>query len=301
MAKRGALLLCLCAMFMTNDAHARVGNNQLLIGTFNIRWFGSAEHDQSYQLPSTKAERMAAVRDFLAKEIMPLDVMAFQEIVDLKALKAVLPKGWTCHSYGHENPMHQHVALCASENYKLKKVSYDDDNIIDEVTSYDPDRARPAVRMDLVDNNGKRLIRFVAVHFKSAPNFALVRLKQAGYIAQDLKRDLELPIVVTGDFNSYPHEVTSLGHDDVKLIENQLNLSGAGFRHVPHNVQNTFRNIRYRGQFDHFYVSSKVTSTTIPKVFSVCNRVKDGAGYENTRHYLKFVSDHCPVTTKIRF
>ena len=299
-AKRGVLLFCLFALFMTNKAEAG-SEHQLEIGTFNIRWFGSAEHDQTYQLPTTKAVRVSAVKDFLAKEMLPLDIVAFQEIVDFKALKSVLPKGWRCESYSHPFKLHQHVAICASPNYKLNQVPYDTDNVINETAYYDVDRARPTMRVDVSDRSGTRLIRMVAVHLKSAPNFALLRLKQVGMIARDLQNDPTLPVIVTGDFNSFSHTQTKLETDDVPLIERQLNQSGLSFRHIPHKAAYTFRNGRVRGQFDHFFVSKMVTSTTQPKVFAVCNHVKDGVGYENAAHYLRYVSDHCPVKIKVKF
>lgn len=297
-AKRGALLLALCALFTTESAHA--GKNTLQLGTFNIRWFGSEEHDKTYQLPTTKLERISAVKDFLAKEMLPLDVAAFQEIVDLAALKSVLPKGWKCASYKHPFALHQHVAVCASANYKLAKVPYDNDGLINELAYYNADRARPAIRVDVVNKDNQRLLRVVGVHLKSAPHFALLRLKQVGMIGRDLKNDPNIPMVVMGDFNTFSAKQTGLKQDDVDLINNQLNQSGAGFRRIGH-LNYTFRSGNVRGQFDHFYVNRLVTATSVPQAFSVCTNIRDGAGYKNAKHYLRYVSDHCPVRMKVRF
>lgn len=290
----------LCALFTTNKANAG-SSHQLQVGAFNIRWFGSAEHDKTYQLPSTKTERIGAVKDFLEKEILPLDIVSFEEIVDLAALKKVLPKGWTCASYKHPFADHQHVAVCASPAYRLVNVPYDDDDLINDLAYYDADRARPAVRVDVVDTSNQRILRVVGVHLKSAPNFALLRLKQVGMIGRDLKFEPNIPTIVMGDFNSFSAKETGLEADDVQLIEKQLNQSGAGFRHVEHSAPYTFRNGKLRGQFDQFYVNKLVKETSVPQVFSVCNNVKDGAGYKNHEHYLRYVSDHCPVKMKIRF
>lgn len=297
-AKRGALLLAVCALFTTATAHA--GKSSLQLGTFNIRWFGSEEHDKAYQLPSTKSERIGAVRDFLEKEMFPLDVVSFEEIVDFAALKRVLPKGWTCASYIHPYALHQHVAVCASPEYKLALVPYDNDGLINELAYYDAERARPAVRVDVVDKNNNRILRVVGVHLKSAPNFALLRLKQVGMIGRDLKNDPNIPMVVMGDFNSFKAKETGLDKDDVELIGHQLNQSGAGFRQIAQSGF-TYRNGSQRGQFDHFYVNRLVTATSVPEAFSVCTNLRDGAGYKNAKHYLRYVSDHCPVRMKIRF
>ncbi len=285
---------------MTNSYAEAGSNGSLHLGTFNIRWFGSEEHDKTYQLPSTKLERIGAVKDFLAKEMLPLDVVSFQEIVDFEALKLVLPKGWTCASYLHPNPLHQHVVVCVSPAYKLAMVPYDNDGLINELAYYDADRARPAVRVDVVDKSGAKILRVVGVHLKSAPHFALLRLKQVGMIAQDLKNDPNIPMVVMGDFNTFSAKQTGLEKDDVELIGHQLNQSGGGFRRIGHSNY-TYRNGSQRGQFDHFYVNRLVTATTVPEAFSVCSNVRDGAGYKNAKHYLRYVSDHCPVRMKIKF
>lgn len=282
-----------------NKAHAG-SNKQLQLGTFNIRWFGSLEHDQTYQLPSTTTERIGAVRDFMAKEVLPLDVVSFEEIVDLTALKKVLPKGWTCASYLHTYKEHQHVAVCVSPSYKLAMVPYDNDTVINETAYYDAERGRPAVRVDVIDKSGTRILRVVGVHLKSAPNFALLRLKQVGMIGRDLKSDINIPTVVMGDFNSFSAKETGLEKNDTELIGYQLNQSGSGFRHVPHKAQYTYKNGRVVGQFDHFYVNRLVKAASTPEVFAVCNAVKDGAGYKNHSHYLRYVSDHCPVKIKIQ-
>lgn len=303
MASRGALLLCLSATLITSTVFAGTGNQitgqQLRIGTFNIRWFGSPEHDASYEPRSKTVERVAAVKDFLAKEVLPLDVIAFQEIVDLRALKAALPKGWKCESYEHNFADHQHVAICVSASFSLRHVPYDDNNTIEELAYYNAERARPAVRLDVVNKAGASLVRVVAVHLKSAPNFAKLRLKQAGFIGRDLRNDANIPMIVMGDFNSFPKKQTGLEADDTQLIEAQLNQSGGGFKHVVHKTSSTYRKGSQRGLFDHFYVNALVKKTTVPKVFGVCSSKENGKSYMNADHYLQYVSDHCPVSMTV--
>lgn len=298
MTKRGVLFVSFLALFMTSNAEA---NNKkvLQLGTFNIRWFGSEEHDRTYQLPSTTSERIGAVKDFLEKEVFPLDVVAFQEIVDLKALIVVLPRGWTCATYLHPNPLHQKVALCASGKFQLARVPYDNDGLINELADYDADRARPAVRVDVVEKKtGARLVRVVAIHLKSAPHFARLRLKQVGMIARDLQQEPNVPTVVMGDFNTFKAKQTGLEKDDVQLIGDHLSQSGTPFNQVPHSSY-TYRQGSLRGQFDHFYVNNLVKAVSVPQAFSVCNNKNDGGGYKNRSHFLRYVSDHCPVKMKI--
>lgn len=289
MAIRGALLLCLLLSFKTSEVQAK-SYHQLRIATFNLRWFGSEQHDSNYSLPSSTAERISAVKNFLKRELKPLDIIAFQEIVDLRSLKKILPPLWKCKSYKHLNPMHQSVAVCASPKFKLLTVLHDDDDIINEVASYDAQRARPAVRVDVADASGARILRIVAVHLKSAPHMARLRLKQAGIIGRDLKADQEIPTVVLGDFNTYSKEDTGLEADDFGLIKSQLDQSQKSFRHLKLNKPITFRNKRYKSQFDRIYASSNVKASGA-EVFPICSELKN----PDYADYLRYISDHCPV------
>lgn len=299
MALRGVLLLCLGVFAVTQNAQAS-SLERLAVGSFNIRWFGSAEHDSGFKLPSAKAERISATRQFLKEYLLPLDVIAFQEIVDLKALKKILPSGWKCLSYSHANKLHQHVALCASPRFTFQSVAYDDNHLIEEVASYDPDRARPAIRVDLARKDGARLVRIVAVHLKSAPHFAKLRIKQMKMIAEDLAKEPGLPTVVLGDFNSFSKEQTKLSKDDTVIFQEQLSKMGQQYELLVKQAQFTYRSGKIRGNLDHIYVSRGIAATKAT-VFSGCSRTREGSGFLNSQYYLRYVSDHCPISSKLKF
>ena len=276
----------------------------LELATFNIRWFGDTGAASDEPAPNIRAQfadpkaRFEAVRDFIATVIKPKDVIAFNEIVDQDLLMRALPRGWNCVGYKHAEPRHQHVMLCASTKYKLVPVPYDDNAIIEDVAMANRG-LRPAVRVDLADANGKRLLRIIAVHLKAMPAESKKRAEQASLIAKDLSSDNKVPTVIMGDMNTYFPAQTRLPQSDLDIIETQLDRFDTSFHYLKHKDQYTYRTDRYRSQFDQVFINDQVRVVAGPEVFSVCNATKDGDGYMNFAYYYEFISNHCPVRVQL--
>ena len=294
-------LLSIFLSLISLPAHAET---DLRITTFNIEWFGSPVSDPRSPNPKPidpkrlKA-RLLAVRDFLKTVIGARDVMIFDEIIDLNALKAVLPPKWGCAGYNHQNRLHQKVVICASPNYRLVNVPYDTNSVIEEVAS-DNMWSRPAVRVDLADLSGNRILRIVGVHLKSAPNESRERVRQANVIARDLAQGGKVPTVILGDFNTYPTRQTGLPKDDVTYVNTELDKADRSFLHAGHVLPFTYRKRELRGQFDHLFYNGGVSLVQAPQIFEVCSQTQNGSGYYDIRYYNEFVSDHCPVNVSVR-
>lgn len=274
------------------DGGGEISARSIRATTFNIRWFGLGG---SMQGSPANEHRDQSIKEFLATEVMPTDVIAFQEIVDVNRLRALLPSGWTCVGYTNSDQKHQHVELCAAPQFSLQKVAYDNNFAIETVTLNRP-RSRAAVRADLVEKStGRKLMRVIAVHLKAYPDESNTREAQATKIAEDISiaRD-SIPTLVLGDFNTYP------ASDDISRIESALAKASIRFplRHIAHSESYTYRSDRHRSQFDHFYLTEDANVLMSPWVFSVCNGNK--SSFTNFRYYYDNVSDHCPTTVDIR-
>lgn len=271
-------------------------HTDIALATFNVKWFGLGGSKEG---SAEKEKRDVTLKKFIAEEILPTDLIVFQEVVDVPRLLKLLPAKWNCQTYDNPEPTHQHVVLCASEKYKLKLVDYDTNNTI-ETVAINGDKSRPAVRMNVTNVQGKVLFALVGVHLKAYPEESKTREFQAGEIAKDLSRlDSDIPVVITGDFNTYPAEKTGGIENDIDLLESSLNQMGAEFIHVPMIEENTYRSGRYGSQFDHYYVKGDMNLVTAPDVYDVCNSTSNGQGFMNLSYYNKNVSDHCPVKLKI--
>lgn len=299
---RSLLRLTLCAFFsfgLLSESSAL----ELEVATFNVKWFGVRVDDPRGGKPSpidpAKIKQRAQImRDFMNTILAPKDVVAFQEVVDVAMLKQTLPAGWNCISYQHRNPHHQKVAICASPKFKFMPVPYDRDPTIEEI-AIDPEWGRPGVRADLADASGKRLLRIVALHLKSAPEFTKDRVYQMQVAAKDLGRDRPVPTLVLGDMNTFWPKDTNQRYPDVNYLENELRKFDQSFRHIPHTEEFTFRSHKFYSQFDHIFINGQVKLVSGPSVFRVCNQKRDGTGYYKFDFYYENVSDHCPVKARI--
>lgn len=275
-------------------------SNSLKVTSFNIRWFGLGG---SMEGNPSQEDRDTSIKDFLQRHAFPTDVIAFQEIVDVPRLQRLLPRGWSCVGYNHPSPKHQHVVLCASENYQFARVDYDNNFTIEDV-AINPDKSRPAVRADLIERASKRAIyRIVAVHLKAYPEESDTRELQSRRIASDLARARDhLPTIVVGDFNTYRSDQTGEYVNDVDRIERALQDAPLDheIRHIEHQALYTYRAGEFRNQFDQFYASRDVRVAGAPRVFGVCDADRHAFDYYfDPNYYYEKVSDHCPVTLTI--
>lgn len=299
--KRGQLACYMFLLFFS--ALPAQGATSIDMVTFNIHWFGAKFKDPRGKKPRPIdprkiEERTQIIRDFMQRVVRPQDVMAFEEVVDMQLLQAIVPQGWNCVSYENHNPSHQRVAICASAQFRFLPVPYDNNSAIEEVAS-DREWSRPALRVDLADMKGRRLMRLVAVHLKAMSNFSKERMRQVGAIANDLRKSAAVPTVIMGDLNSYWSQQTGNDRDDIDAFTEILQEADSSFSHVKHRSRFTFRSFQHRSQLDHFIVNGGVRVLDGPDVFPVCNQGKDGDGYLNFPYYYKFVSDHCPVRVRV--
>lgn len=269
----------------------------LKMATFNLGWYGlggtfTGSPDKEYRDPYLK--------EFIEKHLMPADVISFQEVVDTNRLLSILPKGWHCSTYFDNNPTHQYVVICASDSYKFGIVSYDDNNIIETVSGVSS-RARPAVRVNLIQKSTNTILAtLVGVHLKAYPYESDKRLVQMKALSEDLvQNDPLIPIVLMGDFNSYTKTKTNQKKDDVTLFQDILNQNLKTVKYVKlKDTDLTYRKKSLSAQFDQFFVrgAAKVKK---PQVFSVCGTPNGGTDYFDINFYNKNISDHCPVSLEV--
>jgi endonuclease/exonuclease/phosphatase family metal-dependent hydrolase len=272
---------------------------QFEVVTFNVRWLGLTVDDPRTPNPKPKdpmavKKQIASMADFMKRVVNPKSIIAFQEVVDLNALRQILPPNWSCDGYKSANIHHQHVVLCVSPLYRIVNVPHDRDKVIEAVAT-DAVWSRPGVRADIVDRTGKRFLRVVALHLKAAPDFSLERQRQMKVIAQDLRMSPTIPTVLLGDLNSYSAKETGQVFDDVDLFERILKQSDPTFVHLKHKKPFTFRSHQHRSQFDHIYFNRPITVVSGPDVFNVCSQTTNGTGYYDFNYYYENVTDHCAV------
>lgn len=291
-----SLFVCIVALCSQAQAAEKI---PLKFATFNLGWYGlggtmSGSSEKEYRDPYLK--------DFIAKYLMPVDAIAFEEVVDTERLTNILPKGWHCTSYTDNNPTHQHVALCTSKNYEFGIVPYDNNNTVETVSGVSS-RARPAVRVNLIQkSNNLVLVTLVGVHLKAYPYESDKRLVQMQALSEDLNQnDPQIPIVILGDFNSYAKTKTNQKKDDVGLFQDILNQNTnlKTLKYIKLKPTDlTYRKKALTAQFDQFFVKG-AAQIKKPEVFSVCSTPNSGPDYFDINYYNKNISDHCPVSLEI--
>lgn len=272
----------------------------LKLTTFNIEWYGLGGDMKGSPQDETRDN---TIREFLETHYADTDVFAFEEITDVERLeRKVLPAGWSCLSYDHPNPKHQHVVLCHGPNIDFVNDPNDDNNIIEEA-SLDPEKSRPALHILLRSKKAGIFGRIIAVHLKAYPQETQKRLDQAGVIGKTLKEWQKdgIPTVILGDFNTYPKTDNGQSADDITLIDRVFKNNKTNWQHIDHTAKSTYRKKQNRGQFDQIWTSTTVSHTGAPKVWRACNQDSTAKGFENIEYYNENVSDHCPVTVDLNF
>lgn len=292
------LMLVLTAALLSVTAQAQV--KSLKFTTLNIEWYGLGGDINGN--PS-KEHRDQYLKDFFKKEVTTSDVVAFEEIVDVARLERLLPDDWTCVSYDSSNPKHQHVVLCTSGAYDFANVEYDDNATIETVSDDNFVRARPAVRVNLIDSKSKKILAtVVGVHLKSQDVSSDIRKHQMEMIAADLYQlPKDRPFVIMGDMNTYDLENSDfLTVADKYTLEKALQAKIGSAKLVDHTEKYTFKNHKHESQFDHFLINN-FTPVGAPHVFEVCNNPNSGSKYLDLNFYNRNISDHCPTTVELQF
>lgn len=295
-----ALLLIIFVNANASQAELE-SRNKFTITAFNIRFYGLhgiAAGEGEATPPVIKEEsRDPYLRKFLKESIPSSDFFVFEEIVDVPRLKSLLPSGWDCISYENPSPTHQHVVLCHSPKYAFEKEPTDNNFLIDEVSG-EKGTLRPAVTAIVTDLKGNKLFRLVGVHLKASPTYSTTRVAQAKIISDYLEKlkSSNLPVVITGDFNTYSMTTNGETEDDTKLILKAFNERALDMKRIPNDLFTFRSSYGYSGHFDHFYMSNSLTATKPLKIYEVCNAEITN---EELVNYNTNISDHCPVTAEI--
>lgn len=270
-------LSCACGAF------ARAG--QLRVSTFNIRWYGLGGSKQGEPVDERRDE---SLRVFIDKALGKSDVIVFQEIVDVARLKRkVLGAKYKCASYAHDDPKHQHVAVCYKEKYVLAREEGSRSYIFKEMAL---GTLRPAVLGLLRTTDGEPVAHLIGIHLKSSPGFSEVRRKQAELLSEHLRHlGDKIPMVLLGDFNSYD---TQDGSDELKFEEI---FARNGLKHVRNKHAFTYNSVRYKGRFDHIWASHFAHPESDVEVLGPCNSDDE----QSVEKYNHAISDHCPATVTL--
>lgn len=254
----------------------------LKVSTLNIRWYGLGGTREG---GADRETRDRTLKKFFDENLADSDVISFQEIVDVRRLKAnVVGRGHKCASYAHENERHQHVVICYRSDFALSRENGARGVALDEVALGE---FRPAVVGLLKDEKGEPLAHLIAVHLKSAPQHSRTRLKQTAILADYIKSfDDGVPVIVLGDFNTH---VTERGRDEDAMAEM---LGSVDLVQIHNPFQYTYRTRRYTGRFDHIFASADVARFATATVIGPCN----GDSPELTDRFYRTVSDHCAVS-----
>lgn len=272
---------------------------KLRFATFNIKFYGTGG---SMQGSFEEEQRDQHLRTFLDTKLGDVDVIAFQEIVDVSRFKRrVVRNRYDCESYDHHHPRHLHVVICVRDGLRFRKVRGEDDFVVQDVAL--SANHRPAMWGVVTDLRGRSLVQFAAVHFKAQKQFSDVREVQAQILADAIAASPErVPTVITGDFNTY-------GSDE-EIMDEIFEERDVNLERVPISAAYTYRTERYRSKFDRFWVTSGTTVTEAPEVWRVCNEGRrsrqqqwdgrDDDPFADLDYYNENVSDHCPVQVELQ-
>lgn len=287
--KSSVLLLALVSLG-SESVYARVspgGKGQLTLAQFNLRWFGQKKAEGNDNKEVIEETRVASIRKHMIDSGLMADILAFEEIVDVKLLAdGLLERRYTCHSYNHKDPEHQHVVVCVKPHLKFEKAPNEKDYTLQEVDLNG--ELRPAVHGLVKTSSGKALMHLFAVHLKSAPDFSPVRAKQMQVISDYIKRqNTNLPKVIVGDFNTY-------GDDPVNFTRI---LAGNQMEEVPSpepfswaTTHETYEPAKFDRAWMTGFMADKVT---YHHVIGPCSQNDRG----KLQRYNDSVSDHCAVKT----
>jgi endonuclease/exonuclease/phosphatase family metal-dependent hydrolase len=265
---------------------AAVGRD-ITVSTFNIAWYGLGGNPDNSPADET---RDASLKSFIRRHLADSDVIAFQEIVDVERLVAqVLDNARNCYSYRNRDPKHQHVVICVKPELRFEPITADNNFTIESVAlGY----LRPAVHGVIKSRDGRRLMYLAAVHLKANPESADVRREQIQKLGEYIRRNVRgIPVAIVGDFNTH-------GDDSIVFqdIFSDLNLP---VEEIENRFDYTYNDSQNQQKLDRIWVSRRVVETSSPRVFGPCNTSPDTQSNQAIRHYLRTISDHCPVKTTI--
>lgn len=264
------------------------------ISTFNVEWYGLGGNMNG---KAADEKRDANLKALVTKSLQGSDVIVFQEVIDVKRLESkVVPSGWNCKTYPHSEKLHQHVVACVDPTLKLMREPSDNNDIIDEVADIGG-KARPALHFIVADQKNTPLFRIIGVHLKAFPQEFKKRENQAKAIATYLKKlNSDLPVILTGDFNTFDSKETGNRVDDATLLS--ATLEKAKLTEVSGEF-NTYKTLKHANHFDRFWVSDSLLVGDL-HVLKYCQLDEQlPADAKKITWYNENISDHCPVSLEI--
>lgn len=284
-----------CALSFFSAGLVTAAETEITVTSFNIKLYG-----QKTELSSewTASQRDRALSAFLKNDVPASDVYIFEEIMNKEEFTKNVVKDLKCVSYDNARTEHQYVLICARSEYDLKVDAQVDNNYAIEEVALGSSGQRPAVHALLTNKKGETLLRVVGVHLSAFPANTANRIKQADLIRKHLKKaDDKIPTIISGDFNTYPAQLTGLAHSDVELISEAFRQDNGSIKMPAHPSPFTFRTPEYRSKFDHFWKSESLSPVGQVKVTGYCN---DPDVVNANPDYYELISDHCPVTLKVK-
>ncbi len=254
----------------------------LSFSSFNIRCFGlGGEYNGRFR----DEKRQFDLKNMFHDTLKNIDVMIFQEIVDVASFKMLIPNNYNLYHYDHEYERHQNVVFAVKNNHQVIKKELIPCVAIDDTVS------RPAFHLEIdVENNG--VVNMVGVHLKSGSYHTNTRLKQVKAICDYIDlMNKKTPFIIGGDFNTHRIESSEMDYDDLDYLSEVF--STVGIKWVENKIP-TFQTSWSQNIIDHFFVSNSLLKKSEIEVFDLATKKMT---FEN---YYQKISDHVPIILKTK-
>ena len=275
--------LIILVMFISS-LQAQAG---LKITSFNLKWFGTGGELSG---KSSDEYRGPWITEFINKYLIASDIILFQEVVDTKKLISLLGNlKYECQTYEGSGSRHQHLVLCHRAEFKFIPERDDDNLIFEDIASINNSKLRPAISGVITNaKSGEALLHILGVHLKAGRLEGQMREMQTQLLAgRILSFKDKTPVVVLGDFNTYPKEISGSAGADLEKMDELY--EQADLKRVMHDFRYTFKSFNYGHLFDHFWISNKLNIQSVD-VFQACNTTNSKLyRYRNTSFYNRFV------------
>ncbi|MGL6312446.1 endonuclease/exonuclease/phosphatase family protein [Vibrio sp. WXL103] len=290
-------LTLLISLLTSAQTYATDGYFPLKIVSWNIEWL-SSEQDHSVPQARRTSDDFAALRRYF--EIMSPDVLAFQEINDLKAIQKIVGSNYAIvlsdrANAGNRN--HQFKDLNQYTGFAIKKrLAFE--NVTDVRLS---NRRNSKLRFGayiVLAPDSEQPLHLLSVHLKAGcsgafrDNSNCQQLKQQGQVLADWIAEREKAgqhYVIAGDFNhnlAYPNDwlwqtLTQSGQLELATAKTSAKCKVRSNRD-PNRLH------QFRSLIDHIIVSAPLSAS---KVRQNIYSSRDVLDYH--------LSDHCPVIANI--
>ncbi len=263
------------------------------VTTYNIRNF-----DNDFRAGKTDLEELARI----IKSVQS-DVMAFEEVVNVKAFETLVKKNLPGYSY--------EVSKCGGGGkqqlavaYNLKTfefVSQVEDRTFSGSGSSNCGSLRPVLLVDLLHKESKKIYTFGVVHLKAGGNDRAYAQRWEQYLKlKNLsKRYANKNLILLGDFNSTGYNIKD---EDFQRFEDFIDQSKMRTMTESLGCTNYWTGTAGGNEFqssilDHIVIQDKnVSSVEEVKVGSHCAKMDcRPATPEELGPSFEAVSDHCPV------